>query len=79
MKYVLNLNFFWANKQEAEYLGYIAGSGSVRTSFSKVTTIKDWPLPEAQKQVKSLLLFVRFLVSIIYHFGVCSASLTDLC
>jgi hypothetical protein len=39
---------FWA-KRETEYLGFIVGSGNVRTSQSKVTTVKVWPLPETQK------------------------------
>ena len=44
---------FWAN-QETEYLGFIVGNGIVRTSPSKVAAVKDWPLPETQKQIKSL-------------------------
>jgi hypothetical protein len=38
-------NFFWA-KIETGYIGFIVGSGNVRTSPSKLTAVKDWPLPE---------------------------------
>jgi hypothetical protein len=36
---------FWA-KRETEYLGLIVGNDIVRTSPSKVATVKDWPLTE---------------------------------
>jgi hypothetical protein len=44
------VKFFWA-KRETDYIGFIVGSGNVRTSQSKVAALKDWPLPEKQKQV----------------------------
>ena len=34
---------------------------NVRTSQSKVVAIKNWPLPEMQKQVKSFAAFYSFL------------------
>ena len=69
---------FWA-KRETEYLGFIVGSGNVRTSQSKVAAVKDWPLPETQKQVKSFVAFCSFYRKFIHHFADCSAPLTDLC
>ena len=50
---------FWA-KRETEYLGFIVGSGNVRSSQSKVASVKDWSLPETQKQVKSFVAFCSF-------------------
>ncbi len=32
-------------KRETEYLGFIVGNGNLRTSPSKVASVKDWPLP----------------------------------
>jgi hypothetical protein len=69
---------FWA-KIETEYIGFIVGSSSVRTSPSKLTAVKDWPLPETQKQVKSFVVFCSFYRKFIHHFADCSAPLTDLC
>ena len=69
---------FWA-KIETEYLGFIVGSGNVRTSPSKLSAVKDWPLPETQKQVKSFVAFCSFYRKFIHHFADCSAPLTDLC
>jgi hypothetical protein len=69
---------FWA-KIETEYLGFIVGSGNIRTSPSKLTAVKDWPLPETQKQVKSFVAFCSFYRKFIHHFADCSAPLTDLC
>ena len=63
----------WA-KRENEYLGYIVGSGIVRTS-PKVARIEDWPLPEAQKHVT---FFCSFYRKFIHHFTDSSAPLTDL-
>jgi len=69
---------FWA-KIETEYLGFIVGSGNVRTSPSKLTAVKDWPLPETQKLVKSFVAFCSFYRQFIHHFADCSAPLTDFC
>ncbi len=55
------------------------GSGNVRTSPSKLTAVKDWPLLEAQKQVKSFVAFCSFNRKFIHHFANCSAPLTDVC
>ena len=51
---------FWA-KRKTEYFGFIVGSGNVRTSQSKVAALKDWPLPETGKQVKSFCCFLIVL------------------
>ncbi len=71
------LKCFWA-KRETEYLGFIVGNGNFRTSPSKVATVKDWPLPETQNQIKSFVAFCSFNRKCIHHFAVCSAPLTDL-
>ena len=55
---------FWA-KRETEYLGFIVSSGIVRASLVKITTVKDWRLPETQKQVKSFVALCSFIVNIL--------------
>ncbi len=45
----------------------------------KVAAVKDWPLPETQKQVKSFVSFCSFYRKFSHHFADCSAPLTDLC
>ena len=50
---------FWA-KRETDCLGFIDGNGIVRRPPSKVATVKDWPLPETQKQIKSFVAFCSF-------------------
>ena len=37
------------------------GSGHVRTSPGKLAAVKDWPLSETQKQVKSFVAFCSFI------------------
>ncbi len=69
---------FWAER-ETEYLGFIIGSGNVRTSQSKIAAIKIWLKPETQKHVKSFVAFCSFYRKNIHHFEDCSAPLTDLC
>ena len=66
-------------KRETDYLDFVVGNGIVRTSPSKVATVKDWPLPETQKQVKSFVAFCSFYRKFIHHFADCPAPLTDLC
>ncbi len=69
---------FWA-KRETEYLGFVVRNGNIRTSPSKVATVKDWPLPETQKHIKSCVALCSFYRRFIHHFADCSAPLTDMC
>ncbi len=55
------------------------GSGNVRTSLAKLAAVKDWPLPDTQKQVKSFVAFCSFHTRCIPQFAYCSAPLIDLC
>ena len=66
-------------KRETEYLGFIVGNGIVRTSPYKARVVKDWLLPEMQKQVGSFVAFCSFYRKFIHHFVDCPAPLTDLC
>ena len=74
--YIKKVKCVWA-KRETEYLGFTVGSGVVRTSPSKVTTIKNWPLPETHKKLKLLLLSNRLIVHLFTTLQ--NAPLTGLC
>jgi hypothetical protein len=68
------------SKRDTEYLGFIVGSGIVRTSTSKqVSIMRYWPLPETQKQVKYFVAFYSFCRKFIRLFVDWSTLLTDLC
>ncbi len=57
--FIKRVKCFWA-KWETEYLGFMVGNGNIRTSPSKVAEVKDWPLPETQKQIKPFVAFRSF-------------------
>ena len=65
-------------KKETEYLGVIAGNGSLRPSPDKIEAVRNWPLPETQRQVKSFVAFCSFYRKFVHHFADCSAALTDM-
>ncbi len=69
---------FWGRK-ETEYLGAIVGNGTLRTSPDKIAAVRDWPLPETQKQVKSFVQFCFYYGKFIHHFSDCAAPLIDMC
>jgi hypothetical protein len=73
--FIKMITSFWA-KREAEYIGFVVGSGIGRTSPSKVAAVNDLPLPETQTQVKT---FAAFFRKCIHHFADCSAPLTYFC
>ncbi len=66
-------------KRETGYLGFIVANDNVRTSLFKVAIVKDWPLPDTQKQIQSFMAFSSFYREFIPHFADYSAPLTDLC
>jgi len=68
----------WGRK-ETEYLGVIVGNGTLRTAPDKISAVRDWPLPETQKQIKSFVQFCSYYGKFIHHFSDCAAPLTDLC
>lgn len=65
-------------KKETEYLGVIAGNGCLRPSPDKIEAVRNWPLPETQRQVKSFVAFCSFYRKFIHHFADCSAPMTDM-
>jgi hypothetical protein len=61
------------------YLGFIVGNGALRTAPDKIAIVRDWPLPQTQKQVKSLVQLCSYKGKFIHHFPDCDAPLTDMC
>ena len=42
----------FGGRKETEYLGVIVGNGTLRIAPDKISTVRVWPLPETQKQIK---------------------------
>ena len=70
--------WFWGRK-ETEYLDVIAGSGTLRITPNKIAGLRDWPLPETQKQIKSFVQFCSYYGKFINHFSDCAAPQTYMC
>jgi hypothetical protein len=70
--------YFWGRK-ETKYLGITVGNGSLRTSPDKISSVRDWPLQETQKQFKSFVQFFSYFGKFIHHFSDYAAPLTNTC
>jgi hypothetical protein len=46
----------------AEYLGDIVGNFTLRTASDKIEAVRDWSLPETQKQIKSFVQFCSWFL-----------------
>ena len=66
-------------RKETEYLGVIVGIGTLRTSSDKIARVRDWPLLETQKQIKSFVQLCSYCGKFIHHFSDCVAPLTNMC
>jgi hypothetical protein len=69
---------YWGRKK-LEYLGIIVGNGTLRTTLDKISTVKDWPLPEPQRQIKSFVQLCSYYVKCIHHFSDYAAPLANTC
>jgi len=69
---------FWGQKK-TEYLCVIVGNGTLRTSPGKIEAVRDWPLQETQKQIKSFVQFSSYYGKFIHNFSDSVAPLTDMC
>ncbi|KAF0045874.1 hypothetical protein F2P81_002403 [Scophthalmus maximus] len=61
--------------EEAEYLGYTIGRGSVRPQLRKVEAITTWPKPATKRQVKTFLGLVGYYQCFIPHLATMPAPL----
>ena len=64
--------------EEAEYLGYTIGRGSVRPQLRKVEAITTWPKPATKRQVKTFLGLVGYYQCFIPHFATIAAPLHEM-
>ena len=64
--------------EEASYLGYRVGRGSVKPQEEKVQTIQIWPRPHTKKQVKSFLGLVGYYQRFIPAFATLASPLYEL-
>jgi hypothetical protein len=70
---------FWGGRKKNEYLGVIVGNGALRTTPEKKLDVRDWPLPETQKHIKSFVILFSYYGKLIHHFSDCAATLTNMC
>jgi hypothetical protein len=70
--------YFWGRK-ETEYLGVIVWNGTLRAVPNKISAVRDWPLPQTQKQIKSFVQFYSYYGKFIHHFSDYVAPLTYMC
>ena len=64
--------------EEAQYLGYTIGRGSVKPQLRKVEAIATWPKPATKKQVKTFLGLVGYYQCFIPHFATIAGPLHDM-
>jgi hypothetical protein len=55
------------------------GNGTLTMAPDKIAAVRDWPLPETQKLIKSFVQCCSYYGKFIHHFSDCAAPLTDTC
>jgi hypothetical protein len=66
------------NKTRVEYLGMIVEEGKIAMDPIKLGGIRDWPIPNTVKQVRSFLGFGNFYRRFIHRFSELARPLNDL-
>ena len=64
----LQLKKCFFGMQSMEYLGYTVSAGKLFVSDSKVSAVRDWPIPKTQGDVRSFVQFANFYSKFIHHF-----------
>jgi hypothetical protein len=74
----LRLKTCFFGLQEMEYMSYNVSAGKISVSTKKVEAGAAWPVPKAEKEVRSFVQVCNFYARFIHHFSDLTAPLTDL-
>ena len=66
------------NKPEVKFLGHIVGRDIIKPDPSKVSAVKDWPVPSNQHEVRSFLGLANYFRRFIHRFAEIAVPLTAL-
>lgn len=65
-------------KPEVQYLGHVVSAEGVKPDPEKIRVVRDWPVPQTVKDVRSFLGFVGYYRRFIEHFAKVAAPLHEL-
>ncbi len=60
----------WGRK-ETEYLGVIVGKRTIQAKLDEISDVRDWPLPETQRQIKYFVHLCSYYGKFIQQFSDC--------
>lgn len=65
-------------KKEIKYLGYVVSEEGVSTDPEKIASVRDWPVPQTKKQVRSFLGFCSYYRKFVKGFSLIAKPLFSL-
>ncbi|CAJ2508954.1 Uu.00g139800.m01.CDS01 [Anthostomella pinea] len=64
--------------QRVDFLGFTITPGEVRIQESKISAVRDWPVPNSVVDVRAFIGFTNYVRPLIINFGKHTGPLTDL-
>jgi hypothetical protein len=64
--------------KELKFLGYLVGAGTLKPNPSKISTVKDWPIPVTKTDVRAFLGLCGFFRRFVEHYATIAKPLTSL-